>query len=108
VTDHNIMIQPEHRPQLARLQHVLEWLQGERARIEAELAHVAAQGQRTEAQLRTVLLRAYGIAPQQPFTLDADAGTITVPHAEPEQPEPAAEPVAPAPEATTITSGTTQ
>jgi hypothetical protein len=96
MTTHHIT--DEHKPALARLQHILEWLQAERARIETEAAHIAAQGQRVESQLVAILMRNYGIDAQAaPFTLDTEAGTITTPDApasaEPTQePEPAATP----------------
>lgn len=85
----HVTIQPEHLPALARMQHVLEFLQAEQARLHAELAHVATQGQRAEAELRAFLLHAYGIAPGGAFTLDIEANAITTPD------EPGSEPDAP-------------
>ena len=70
-------IAPNHLPELRRSQHILEWLQSERARVEAEMVTIAQQWQREESKLRTLLAQGYGITGQ--FTLDADAGTITTP-----------------------------
>lgn len=71
-------IQPEHLPHLARHQHVLEWLQGERARLEQELQHVLRQGQEQEQRLAFFLRAAYGLDTAD-YTLDAEQGVITTP-----------------------------
>lgn len=84
-----IPIQPEHAGQLARMQHVLEWLQAEQARLLAELAHIGKQGQQAHDQLAEVLRAAYGIDLVPGVTLDTEKGTITTPDSSPEQqPEP--------------------
>lgn len=79
-------IQPEHLPQLARRQHVLEWLLAERARLEAELQHILNSGQREQDELMAFLQRVYGIRGMM-FTLDAERGVITTPDAPPAEPE---------------------
>jgi hypothetical protein len=70
-------ITPEHLSQFSRSQHVLEWLQSEKDRIQAEMVTVAQQWQREEAKLRSLLSQHYGIV--GPFTLDAEAGTVSTP-----------------------------
>lgn len=70
-----MQIQPEHLPQLARSQHILEWLGQERDRVSGELVTIAQQWQREEAKLRSLLAQHYGIT--GPFTLDSEAGTVT-------------------------------
>lgn len=73
-------IQPEHLPHLARQQHVLEWLQGERARLEQELRHVLRQGEQQEHILTAFLRSAYDLDAQStPYTLDVEQGVITTP-----------------------------
>lgn len=72
---------PEHLSQLSRSQHILEWLQEEQARIQAEMVTVVQQWQREEAKLRSLLQQHYGIV--GPFTLDAEAGTVSTPGAAP-------------------------
>lgn len=90
-----IAIQPEHQAQLARMQHVLEWLQAERARIEGEYTHVLRQGQQAQAQLGAFLEQAYGLAAHAltGVMLDVEHGVIRTPDAA--TPEPATEPESP-------------
>ena len=64
---------PDHLEQLARSQHVLEFLQGEQQRLQFEMMALAQLALREEAKLRSFL----GI--QGEFTLDAKNGTITTP-----------------------------
>lgn len=78
-----------HRDLVMRYQHVLEWLQRERARLDSELQHVTAQGQRTQAEMLTFLGQTYGVDVRAPLTIDADRGVIITPDAEP-APEPVA------------------
>ncbi|HEX9413445.1 MAG TPA: hypothetical protein VF916_08055 [Ktedonobacterales bacterium] len=86
-------IQEEHKPALARAQHVLEWLQGERARLEAEFAQILAQGQREQAKLVAFLGEHYGVDLAVGFTLDTERGVIVTPDAAAAEaaPEPAPE-----------------
>ena len=81
-----------HLEQLKQAEHVLTWLQGERARVEQEMVTVAQQWQREESKLRSFLAQVYGI--QGPFTLDTDAGHIVTPDPDPipAPPEPEEEP----------------
>lgn len=88
--DEHIAIQDDHKPALARFQHVLEWLAADKVRLETELAHVLSQGQRVERELSAVLAQHYGIAPGQPYALDTEAGRIHTVHQEP-TPEPPTE-----------------
>jgi len=83
-----ITIGANHRDQLARQQHILEWLQQERARMEAEYAHVQASTERVQQQLLGFLVQVYGIDPAQPVTINTERGVLVVPDpAEPsEQP----------------------
>lgn len=62
---------PDHLEQLARSQHVLEFLRGEQARLQVEMMALTQLALREEAKLRSFL----GI--QGEFTLDH--GTITTP-----------------------------
>lgn len=82
-SEEHLVIQDDHKKALARYEHVLLWLQGEKARLEAELGHIMEQGQRMQSQLETILLQQYGVTPGTPYQMDTDAGRITVPHAEP-------------------------
>ena len=69
-----VSIQPEHLAQLARSQHVLEWLQTEKERVTAEMITIAQQYEREELKLRTLLRQHYGITGT--FTLDTDKGVV--------------------------------
>jgi hypothetical protein len=66
-----------HKAQLARSQHVMEWLQQERARVQAEAAILERQWQQEELKLRSFLSQVYNVTGD--FTLDAEAGTIETP-----------------------------
>jgi hypothetical protein len=72
-----------HKAQLARSQHVMEWLQQERGRVQAEAAILERQWQQEELKLRAFLANSYHIT--GPFTLDTDKGTIETPDPEPEK-----------------------
>ena len=80
------IIKAEHRPPLARQQHVLEWLQAEAQRLQAELMQVMAQGQREQQKLQAFLQVNYSIAGQG-WTLDAERGVIVTPDEEQAEPE---------------------
>jgi hypothetical protein len=81
-----ISIGTNHIDSLKRSQHILEWLQDERARVESEMVTIAQQWQREETKLRTFLAQTYNIT--GPFTLDADAGFIETPEKEPTDGDP--------------------
>lgn len=83
----------EHKTHVARMQHILEGLASERARLETELRYVLESGQRMQNELVAFLQRAYGIDAARPgVIMDADNGVITEPDEAPTEPEPAAEP----------------
>lgn len=69
------IIKAEHRAQLARMQHVLEWLQAEAVRLQAELAHTMAAGQREQGELVSFLAREYGVNTPL-LSLDAERGVF--------------------------------
>lgn len=79
-----IQIEEQHKPALARSQHVLEWLQGEQARLQGELAHVVQAGQREQEKLAAFLRGAYHVELVPGTQVDAEKGTITTPDPEPE------------------------
>jgi hypothetical protein len=76
-----ITIRAEHQQQVARAQHVLEWLQAERARLLSELALVSQQGAREQARVAEFLGQHYGVRGEG-WTLDAERGVVLVPDAE--------------------------
>lgn len=72
---------------MARLQHVLEWLQAERARLESELSHVLQAGEREQAKLIALLQHVYGLDAQHvPVTVDVERGVIVTPDEPPDEP----------------------
>lgn len=84
------IISAEHREPLARQQHVLEWLLGERAKAEAEYAravaalqHILQTGQREQNELAAFLAQHYGVDPAQTWTLDVERGVVSTPDPEP-------------------------
>lgn len=96
-----ISIGDNHKPHLARLQHVAEYFAAERARLEAEMRYVLQAGARAHAELSGFLQQAYGVDAQQSgVQLDTDAGVITTPDI---TPAPPAEPDAQTPHAQTPT-----
>lgn len=72
-----VQIAEQHRAWLASRQHVLVFLQGERALLEAKLRHTMEQGERVQRELMEFLHRDYGITAVT--ALDAERGVITVP-----------------------------
>ena len=81
----NIIIAPEHRPAIARLTHVCEWTQSEVARLQAEMRYATEQAQRAQASLAALVARTHGvdILHEPGWTIDAEAGTLTGPAAQP-------------------------
>jgi hypothetical protein len=84
-------IRDEHRAQLTRTQHVLEWLRSERARLLGELDPVITMGEREQAKVVAFLGEHYGVDPTLGFTLDTERGVLVTPDvaAEPAAVEPA-------------------
>jgi hypothetical protein len=86
-----ISIGDNHKPHLARLQHIAEHLQAERARLEAELRYVLNAGNRAQAELLSFIQQVYGVDAQHAgIQIDADAGIITTRDIEPPTPSPTA------------------
>lgn len=69
------IIAAEHREYLQRAEHVLTWLLSERARLEAELAHVLASGQREQDKLTAFIQQHYGL--EGAWTIDSAQGAIS-------------------------------
>lgn len=96
----HITIQPEHLPAMSRLQHVLEWLQSEQARLQVELQAVARAGAQKQAELVAFLQQSYGLDAQHvPWTLDVERGVIVTPDPEAPIPPPTEPEPSPAPSA---------
>lgn len=84
MANNTIAIHPDHLGALARMQHVLEHLSGERARLSAELAYIARETERREADVVAFLQRAYGLdAAHVQFSLDTEHGVIVTPESAP-------------------------
>jgi hypothetical protein len=78
-----IVIRAEHQQQVARAQHVLEWLQAERARLLSEFSLVSQQGAREQARMAEFLGQQYGVTGEG-WTLDAERGVVLVPEGQSE------------------------
>jgi hypothetical protein len=85
-----ISIGDNHKAYIARQQHVLEWLQQERARLEHDLMHVIESGARVQNEVLAFIGQTYGVSGSPHLTIDSERGVILVPD------EPAA-PAAPVP-----------
>lgn len=86
-----ISIGDNHKPYLTRIQHLGEYLNTERARIENEYRCVMGQLQRLDSEFTTFLEQSYHLEPHHmPVTLDTERGVIVT--ADNEDKEPAESP----------------
>lgn len=70
-----------HLNYLTRAQHLGEWLQGERVRLEHELRYVITRTQLLDAEIQAFLRGSYGLdAQQNPATIDVERGVIVTPN----------------------------
>lgn len=74
-----ISIGNNHREQIARWQHTLQWLGAERERLAAEHAYTSVAITRVQTDLLGFVQSAYALAPGLTITIDADRGVIIVP-----------------------------
>ena len=73
-------IQPAHVPHLARVQTLIEWMQGEQTRLVIELQAVQRHGAQLNAEVAALLQQSYGIDAQHTsWTLDTARGVIITP-----------------------------
>lgn len=74
-----IPIADEDREQIARMQHVLEWLQEERARLSDELRVLSSRGQSVQNDLLAFVAARYRIPAGAAITFDSARGVLALP-----------------------------
>lgn len=72
-------IQEAHKEHIARTQHVLEWLQSERARLSDELRMVSQRGQALQGELLAFIGEHYQIPAGTAITFDSARGVLSTP-----------------------------